>query len=274
MKKTAFISAFAMCMLASCGGNKQQANNSEVVEEEKSFEQTQIEGSIKQQLDSLSSEFSKMGNTPFMAALKEGRIELSEQEKQVKPEYLIDPASTNELVTLSQKYRAISILNADKTIANAYGMPTDEYEVALKKMIVDIEDPAFKVFLEGEDSDPSSYSTLVENFYKAEDENGRINFFWEATTAFMVEELYIISQDSNEKFLQCFNDESAANVTYRIILFQDALERLKEYNPEIAGLCASIKPLEQLNAVNVDQLKEQLSKMNAQLKDIRNGLLK
>ena len=105
----------------------------------------------------------------------------------------------------------------------------------LEKIDALLDDSAFKLFVE--EADTVEHSTTIQKFYDAENENGRINFFWDATTAFLVEELYIISADPNNKFIECFDDESASNITYRIILFQNALERLKEYNPELNELC-------------------------------------
>ena len=271
MKKLFILALAAGAMLVSCTGNQKKAETSE--ETEKCFEQQQIEAYIKVQVDSLASEFSKMSRSPFIAALKEGRIELTEEEKQVKPEYLIDPASVNDLVTLSQKYRAVSVLCADKLIANAYGMPIDEYDAAIKKLIVDIDDPAFKLFQENDEKGVEQQK-LIEDFYNAEDKNGRINFFWDTTTAFLVEELYIISQDPSNKFIECFDDQAADNVTYRIILFQNALENLKAYDFSLESLCTAIKPLNKLNAINAQQFKEQIADMNKDIKVLRENLLK
>lgn len=269
MKKLFIMSLAALAMLASCG-NKQKAATEAV--EEKSFEQEQIEANLKLQVDSLAAEYSKMGNTPFMLALREGKIELTDEEKQVKPEFLFDPAACDTLVTLSQKYRAMSLLYVDKLIADSYGIDGDKYEAAMKKLVADIDDPAFKIFIE--DADTLGHDALIEKFYKAEDEAGRINFFWETTAAFVIEELYVLSEDPNNKFIQCFTDETASNVTYRIVLFLDALDRLKEYNPELNELNDAIKPLEKLNAIDVAQLKEQLADMNKDLVTIRENLLK
>ena len=270
MKKT-FIMLAAVCLLASCNGQKQQ-KNAAVAESTKSFEQEQIEANIKLQIDSLAAAFARMGNIPFMASLMQGELVLSEQEKQVKPEYLLDLTAVNDLITLSQKYRAVALVEADKVIAKAYDMPLDEYDAAMQKLVIDIDDAAFKVFIE--EADTMAHADLVEKFYNAENENGRINFFWDTTTSYMVEQLYIISQDANSKFIDSFTDEAASDITYRIILFQDALECLKDYVPELTELCEAIRPLNKLNAISVDQLKSQLAEMNEEIKDIRNGLLK
>ncbi len=269
MKKL-FMSLFAVALLASCGGNKQ--NTEAENQEEKTFEQEQIEANIKMQVDSLASEFAKMGDMPFIANLKEGKIVFTEEEKKVKPEYLINPTVTNDLVTLSQKYRAVAMLIADKFVAQAYDLNIDDYDVVLKKLVVDLDDDAFKVFVNEDTKD--DIQTRIQTFYQKEDENGRINFFWDTTTAFLVEELYIISQDPNNDFIECFTDESASNITYRIILFQNALNRLKEYAPELNELCDAIEPLQELNAMSVEELKAQLAEMHQQLEGIRNNLLK
>ncbi|MBQ0103465.1 MAG: hypothetical protein KBS99_04745 [Prevotellaceae bacterium] len=274
MKKAILISLAAVAMLASCTGNKQKAADETTVEEQKSFEQAQIESYIKVQVDSLASEFSKMDfSSSLTRSLQEGRIILSEESKAVAPEYLIDPAVTNDLVTLSQKYRAVAVLSADKLIAEAYDKPVDEYDAALKKLVADIDDSAFKNLVDGDEAG-KSHEELITAFYNDEDANGRINFFWETTTALLVEELYILSEDTNNEFISAFDDAAADNVTYRIALFQNALESLKEYCPEISQLCESIKPLQRLNAVSAEQFKQQVSEMHKDIKTIREDLLK
>lgn len=269
MKKLFF--AFAIVALfASCGGNKPKPTAESV--EEKSFEQDQIEQEIKAQIDSLAVEFSKMDDTPFMLAIKEGKLELTEAEKQVKPDFLFNPADINDLVALSQKYRAIAVLSADKFVAKLYGQPIDDYEAAIKKLVVDIDDPAFKVFIEA--ADTATHEQIITDFYNAENESGRINFFWETTSAYMVEELYLLSKDPNGKLMDSFTDESASKISYRIALFQNALERLKAYDPSLNEICDAIKPLEKLNAINLAQMKEQMTEINAELQEIREYLLK
>lgn len=269
--KNLFLAFAVVALLVSCGNKpKQEAAVDNV--EETSFEQDQIEENIKLQIDSLVVEFSKMDDTPFMLAIKEGKLELTEAEKQVKPDFLFDPAITNELVALSQKYRAIAVLSADKYIAQIYGQPIDEYEAAIKKMVVDIDDPAFKIFIEA--ADTATHEQIITDFYNAEKESGRINLFWETTSAYMIEELYLISKDPSGKLIESFTDESASKITYRIALFQNALEKLKTYDPNLNEICDAIKPLEKLNAINVEQMKQQMAEMNNDLQEIREYLLK
>ena len=104
-------------------------------------------------------------------------------------------------------------------------------------MAADINDPSFKAIPE----DASLYET-TNALYDAMNENGRINFFWQMAATSILEQLYITSQKS-DTFVKAFNDDAAANTTFRIILLQDAIDRLKEYDPEIAPVSEAIQPL-------------------------------
>jgi hypothetical protein len=103
-------------------------------------------------------------------------------------------------------------------------------------------------------------------------ENGRINYFWQIVATSLVEQLYITSQNS-DKFIGSFTDEAAANVTFRIILIQDALNRLTEYDPEVSPVAQAIEPLSVLNATTVDELKSQLADAKEKIAASRNALV-
>jgi hypothetical protein len=109
MKKLSIIAVvIAAVVIASCGGKK-SAQNVEESDSIKSFEQTQIEASIKMHFDSLAAELGKLKNLPF-AQDEQGKIVLNKEEKQVKPDYLLDPAIAENATTLAEKYRALVAL--------------------------------------------------------------------------------------------------------------------------------------------------------------------
>ena len=269
MKKSV-LSILAVALLSSCvnTNKKAETETKEVV----SFEQQQIEAGIMLQIDSIASIYNQMDKVPFVAALNNGELLLTEEEKQVKPDYLIDPASVNDLVTLSQKYRAVAMLSIDEFVANGFDMDTEELSAAKARLVVDINDPAFDTFIKDDETE-QTYSDIVTTFYQDELDNGRLNFFWETATASFVEQTYLLTRNP-EKFAACFNDQQAADFTYRFILLQYGLEQLKEYAPELNELCTAIKPLEALNAITADQLKEQVVSLKDQIEEVRNGLLK
>ena len=265
MKKLSIL-AFAAIIFAACGGNK-SANNAEEADTLKSFEQEQIEASIKMHFDSIAAEFSKIDQPKFVKDTKDG-ITLTKEEKQVKPTYLLNAAVADEATTLAEKYRILSALSVDKSIAKLYEMPTEDYEAAITKLAADIDDPSFKAL-----DDTSTIYETGQKLYDAMNENGRINYFWQLVASSLVEEIYVISQNT-EKFITAFDDDSAANVTFRIVLLSDAVARLANYDPEFEPVANAVEALSPLNAISVDQLKAQLEEAKEKIAEARANLLK
>lgn len=267
MKKLSFLAiAFAVIALAACGGKK-SAQADEATDSLKSFEQQQIEASIKMHMDSIASELGKLKSLPFLNEGKDG-ITLTKQEKQVKPDYLLPANVAEEATTLTEKYRIMSALSVDKKIAALYEMPTEDYEKAITKLAADINDPSFKAI---EDAGTIFETTSV--LYDEMEKNGRINYFWQLASAALVEQLYVCNQNA-DKFLSSFNDEAAANVTFRIVLVLDAVNRLAQYDPDIEPVAQAIAPLNALNATSVAEMKEQMAKMKDQINAARKALVK
>ena len=266
MKKlTIFAVAFAAIVLASCGGKK-NANNVEGADSLKSYEQQQIEASIKMHFDSIAAEFSKLKQPAFVQE-QNGGLTLSKEEKQVKPDYLIDANNAEEATTLAEKYRILSALNVDRKIAQLYEMPIEDYDKAITKLAADINDPSFKVV-----DDNSSIFETSSKLYDEMEKNGRINFFWQLAAAALVEELYVANQNV-DKFLSTFNDEAAANITFRIVLILDAVNRLSEYDADIKPVAEAIAPLEVLNAITVAELKSQMAEAKDNIVAARKALV-
>jgi hypothetical protein len=162
----------------------------------------------------------------------------------------------------------LSALSVDKRIAALYETPTEDYDKAITKLAADINDPSFK-----EMEDASTIYETTQSLYNAMGENGRINYFWQLVATSLVEQLYIVSQNT-EKFISAFDDDAASNITFRIVLLTDAVARLAEYDPEIAPVAKAIEPLVVLNAISVDQLKAQLAEAKEEITAARNNLVK
>jgi hypothetical protein len=266
MKKLSVLAiAFVAIAFAACGGKKTQA--SEEADTLKSFEQQQIEASIKMHFDSIASEVGKLPQLPFVQEGNNG-LTLTKEEKQVKPEYLLAPNTADETTTLAEKYRMLSALTVDKNIATLYEMPTEDYEKAIAKLAADINDPSFKS-IENANGIYETSSTL----YDAMNENGRINYFWQVAAASLIEQMYCASKNS-DKFLTAFDDDAAANTTFRIVLILDALNRLSEYDPDIKPVAEALATLDTLNATTVDELKSQLQEAKEQIDAARKSLVK
>ncbi|MBQ3700394.1 MAG: hypothetical protein II886_10880 [Prevotella sp.] len=266
MKKLSVLAiAFVAIAFAACGGKKTQAT--EEADTLKSFEQQQIEASIKMHFDSIAAEISKLPQLPFLQE-NNGGLALTKEEKQVKPDYLLSPSVADEATTLAEKYRILSALNVDKKIASLYEMPVEDYDKAIAKLSADINDPSFKNI---EDS-----GTLYETstaLYEGMEQNGRINQFWQLASAALVEQLFVASKNS-DKFLSIFDDEAAANVSFRIVLILDAVNRLAQYDPEIKPIADAIAPLDVLNATTVDELKTQVNEAKDKIEAARKAIIK
>ena len=267
MKKLSiFAAVLAAVAFTACGGNK-SAQPAEEADSLKSFEQEQVEAKIKMELDSLASEVGKLKSLPIVQSGENG-VQLTAEEKQVKPDYLLAPSVAEDATTLAEKYRILSALSVDKAVANLYEMPIAEYEQAISKLAADINDPSFKAI-----DDTSTIFETGQKLYDAMEENGRINYYWQLVASSLVEEIYVITQNT-EKFITAFDDDAAANVTFRIVLLSDAVSRLAEYDPEFAPVAKAVEALSPLNAISVDQLKAQLEESKEKIAEARAELMK
>ena len=268
MKKLSYLAiAFVAVAFAACGGQK-NAQTTEEADSLKSFEQKQIEASIKMHFDSIASEIGKLQQPAFIKSSADGGVTLTKEEKQVKPDDLLAAAVAEEAATLAEKYRMLSALTVDKKIAELYEMPTEDYDKSIAKLAADVNDPSFK--------DIEDTGTIYETTSKLYDEmekNGRINYFWQLAAASLVEELFVANQNA-DKFLSVFDDEAAANVTFRVVLILDAINRLAQYDPEIKPVAEAMAPLDVLNATTVDELKAQLAEAKDKIEAARSALIK
>ena len=267
MKKLSILAiAFAAVVFAACGGKKSEQAEVEA-DSLKSFEQQQIEASIKMHFDSIAAEIGKLKQLPFLSEGDDG-IKLTKEEKQVKPDYLLPTSAAEEATTLAEKYRILSALNVDKKIAALYEMPTEDYDKAITKLVADINDPSFKAI-----DDTNTLYETSNTLYDAMEKNARINFFWQMAAGALTEQLYLANQNP-DKYLSTFTDEAASNVTFRIILVLDAINRLSEYDPDIQPVAKALAPLDVLNATSVAELKDQVAKAKDQINDARKAIIK
>ncbi len=265
MKKLSMLAAAGLAILLTACGNK-NTQSAEADDLAITFEQEQIEVDIKTNLDSLAIVVSKLKQLPFMKDEK-GNIVLTDDEKKVKPDFLLSPAIVDKATTLSEKYRALVALQVDKRVAELYEMPVDDYDKAITKLLAELNDPSFKAI-----ENTATFYETTEALYNAMNENGRINFFWQMAAASAVEQLYIISK-KKDKFLGSLDDDTASNITFRVVLLQDGITRLAEFDPELSPVAEALAPLDVLNATNVEELKQQIGGIADEIAASRKALL-
>ena len=216
MKKISIVLMAASLVLLCACGNNQNKKKSETKTAE-NIEEQYIKEDLKIKLDSLVKEMGRL-STPAMVDIQNGTLTLTDKEKQHKPSYLLPASKADEAITLVEKYRIFTMLSCDMTIANLYGMPVDDYKQAIAKLLVDINNPAFNAIAETKSQDP--LDSRIMKFYEESVKAGTLNLFWEAIAAGTVEQLYILTQNI-DKFLPCFDDQAASEISYRFILVHD-----------------------------------------------------
>jgi len=269
MKKiTIAIACAALFAMTACNGNKQKgaagANDST-----ETFEEQQIKAGMNMHLDSLTECWMRLAPSPVYSTTKDGKVKLSDNEKKVKPDYLFNPDElTPKLETMSSKYRALAVYFVDREVAKLYDMK-DNYTPALKKLATELNDPALKFVYE--EGDKLSYNDLNKQAYKIEEENGRANRYWETAATSIIEQTYLLTKNK-DKYLASFTDKDAEDITYRTILLIESFQDLAEYHPDLANLYNVILPLEKLDALTVDQLRQQLTDLEGDITKARDQI--
>lgn len=271
MKKLTVLLLAALLVVPSCKNQNKGSNNDQGKEPVTAEEILSEE--LKVNVSNLAESAKKMKRIPFATKKADGSFALTEKEKMVKPDYLLDPATANDLISFSQKYRVIAMLGADLMITNLYDMANTEYKNAINKILVDLNDDALNQIASIDWSMENEYfqedfDTFVEEEYKA----GRENFFWESTASFLVEQVYILTRNI-DKFMPMFTDETAADVTFDFVCVHEGLVQMIAKYPEMSSLNEVLEPLYVINAITVDQLKEQLMSIKSDIEAARAFLL-
>lgn len=273
MKKLTFIVlACALIALPACKNQKKSTETSAAKTELSQQDQQTVEA-LKVNVQELIASAKKIKISTFATASKEGKIQLSDKEKMVKPTYLLNPSIAADALTLSQKYRTIAVLNTDKSVAELYDMPTDGYDTAINKLLADINDNALTNLKNVDWSDANAVQPAFAAVVDAEYEAGRANNLWESIAISTVEELFVVTQNL-DKFMPMFTDESAADITYRFVLVHDGIQALVDSNEEMKSLNEVLAPLYKINAMDTKQLRSQLTELKGQIEEIRKYILK
>jgi len=241
--------------------------------EEKNAQMEADKQVVQAEIDALIASTEGIKMAPFMRATEDGSFVLTDKEKMVKPDYLITPAQVAKTTTLSQKYHVCAMLAVDLVIAKMYDMPKADMNEAMAKLLVDLNDEAFTMFASTPWNDLESASdamvTLIQDEYAA----GREDFYWESVASSFVEQLYVITRDV-DKFMPMFDDESVYNFTYNFVYLREGLMTLVSHNPEMVSLFNVLAPLYVINAMTVEQFRDELLMLKEDIEKSREYLLK
>jgi len=226
MKRTLTLFAYVViccAMAVSC----KNAKTAEPTPEEIQAQKVALADSVLAQIDALAEQL-------YDATSKSFRIcdfELTDEEKMVKPDFLLDPLIAATLVTKYQKINALAIYSIELGVRQIYDMPCDDVKEVIVKLAADINHP-FDLDVELGDV---PVSEKVRNFYEKWKERGDIAYFWQLQNAMLIEIGYLVANNP-ALFFNNIKDEQWQGFTNRVIIKDRALVKMAKYDSEMAVL--------------------------------------
>jgi len=232
MKRTlTLIALVAICsaMMVSCKNTK----TAEPTPEEIQAQKVALADSVLAQIDVFAEQFFDASSKTFKA--KEWK--LTEAEKMVKPDYLLDPSVAATLVTKSQKVSALAIYCSELVLRKLYDMPLDETEEVIAKLAAEVNHPVELNFVSNFDMPASE---VIREEYEACRERGDLPYFWQFQNALLTETSFILAQNP-ELFLSKITEEQWQSYYKKMHEKTLALMTLAQYDEEMMEVCLKIQ---------------------------------
>ncbi len=226
MKQTLTLFAcVAVCcaMIASC----KNAKTTEPTQEEIQQQKQALADSILTEIDALAEQFYDASSNSFRVKT----MELSDAEKLVKPDYLLDPAIASTFVTKNQKVNALGIYVTDRGVRKLYEMPCEEVDEVIAKLAAEVNFPVDLDFAMGY----GPVSEKIKKIYELFKEQGSLSFFWQYYNAIYVEYDYLLAKNP-ELFFSKITDEQLQAYHTMLVSRMKAIEKLAQYDEEMAQL--------------------------------------
>lgn len=175
------LALFASLTLASC---KQKNQTQNVAQPEVIAISDSLVDRLDQIVDSLVQYYSGPEASPSVFEI----TVLTESEKAAKPDYLLDPASVKQLVTMNQKLTALGYLWVDRLVLKLYDMPTLETDAAIERLMSDVN---YSMSLKEANDMP--IAKIIRSEYDSRKASGDIFSFWILLDAVLTEADYAIA---------------------------------------------------------------------------------
>jgi len=246
MKRTLIlIACMAICsaMMTSC----RNAKTTEPTPEEIQHQKQALADSVLAEIDEFAKQYwDAQGKSSIIL-----NTVLTDEQKMIKPDYLLNPSVADTLVTKGQKINALAIYVVDIAVCKVYEMPYEELQEAAVKLAADLNVPFDVQFSNGN----APLSEKIKATYKACKERGELSLFWQFENAGIYETNHIISQNP-ELFLSKITDEQWQAFYKARHARLDAIDKLAKYDNEMALL------IEFRNNHKVDAPKEDKNRKN------------
>jgi len=271
MKRTlSLIALVAICsaMMVSCKNVKSNEPTPEEIEAQK----LALADSVLAIVDNLSAQYQEISNEANFLEI----IKLTDEQKMVKPDYLLDLSLAETFLTREQKTNALAIYATDILVRQLFDMPTDEANAVISKLLADLNRPLdISILSSGE----KASEMLVEQYNKTK-EMGEVNYFWKFQFAVLLEVEYFLSKDP-DLYLANYTEEMNQASLNQWKYICTALIELAPYDEEIKLLLEDWSALynnmtpEEVNACfeTVEKAKETYKSGKFNVEEVRNALL-
>lgn len=226
MKKYYVFIALALVagMTVSCKNNAKKA--AEATEEVADVVEIALSDEVMASIDGLAQKVTDENGIINVASIISEN--LTEEEKLVKPDYLLEAEDVQNLVNRSQRIGALAILVIERPIRQAYEMPIEATDEAIVSLIVGLNHP---ISFEDRDLTPAE---KVKKTYEACKERGDVQYFWEFTMAVENELVYLIANNA-DKVYGAISEEQRSAAHSRYMAVVEAIKELAEYDEGIAA---------------------------------------
>jgi len=241
-------------MMASCKNNK----TTEPTPEEIQAQKVALADSVLAQIDAFASEYI----TSYENGVRLHTFELTETEKLIKPDYLLDPKAANTFATKSQKVNALAIYIVDYGVRKIYEMPLEEAKEAIAKLAVDVNFP----FDTDQYEANAPLSERIKAEYKECKERGDLAYFWQFENAIIKETYYIIVQNP-ELFFNKITEEQWQEYIKATNKKNAAMRELAKYDEEMADV------LEIFNRYRVPSSDEDKARVTASFETCKQHII-
>ena len=228
MKKVYFIiSLMALTVLVISCKNKKTSQQAKTVETEEAVIDA-AKAVLTDEVLALLDEYADDFIANFVDIQPVFSANLTPDEKLVKPDWFLDPAKVNELVTKSQKVNALAILLCDRPIMESLGVPTQEYDKVIGKLISELNNP-----FNFDDVQNMSIGEKIQKNFQICKERGETQYVWNFALAAQNELMFIISRNP-KAFLDNITEEDYQKVYRRYENCVKAAAALAPYDKDIA----------------------------------------
>jgi len=218
----AFVAIYA-AMTVSCRNTNTAEPNQEEIQQQKQI----LADSLLADMDVLVDQYCDASLNAFRLQA----MELTDAEKMVKPDYLLDPSLAGTFVTNTQKFNALVIYIIEDGIRKIYDMPRNDVQEAIAKLAAGLNYP-FDAEFSVSDL-PVSKKTKAR--YDAFKERGDLASFWRFEVVLIAEIDYVIANNP-DLFFSKISEEQWQQYYLRKTTRLQALEKLEKYDEESALL--------------------------------------